>query len=76
MTRSNSWAAPRLPTRDYVSADAWTHDRPVHALRFSSTTGRPAIRVILDAELEFEEAVRLMGEVLNRLFEPEVDGGE
>jgi hypothetical protein len=70
------WARPELPPRDYVSADAWTHGRPVHALRFSSATGRPAIRVVMDADLEFEEAERLLVDILDRLYSVEQDGEE
>src|SRR5215211_7693626 len=71
--RDTSWAVPELPARDYVSADAWTHDRRVEALRFTSTTGRPALRLILDADLEFGEAERLMALALDRLYGVEED---
>jgi hypothetical protein len=76
MARNRDWTRPVVAARDYVCADAWTHDRPVDAQRFASTTGRPAIRVILDAELEFGEAERLMTQVLERLYGPEKSGEE
>jgi hypothetical protein len=74
--RDIEWAAPELPFRHYVSADGWTHDRPVDALRFTSTGGRPAILVILDADLELGEAERLMGLVLAKLYGLDEHDGE
>jgi hypothetical protein len=70
----DDWATPTTTPRDYVSADAWTHDRPVDALRFSSTTGRPAVRVLLDASLKVDEAEQLFEEILDTLYLPEDEG--
>jgi hypothetical protein len=72
----NDWAAPELSSHDFVSADAWTHSRPVSALRFTSPTGRPSLRLILDADLQFGEAERLMAEALETLYGPEEDAEE
>jgi hypothetical protein len=71
--RDDDWARPELPARDYVSADAWTN-RPVDAIRFASSTPRPQIRVLVDAELELGEAERLMGLVLDKLYGTEDNG--
>ena len=72
--RDTRWATPSLPPRDWVSVDAWRHSQPPSTLRWRSTAARPALRLLLDAELELEEAAAVCEEALATLYGTEDDG--
>ena len=72
--RDTSWARPTAPPRSFVSGDVSVGGR-VDALRFVRETPCPDLRVIMNAELEFEEAEALFEQVLDAFY-AEDDGNE